>query len=59
MAVKRLSSALKEALAPNGSVLCLNSTSIGLLFPTASERLDVLFYRCGPASTCARTCVLV
>ena len=45
MAVKRLSSALKESLAPNGSVLCLNSTSVGLLFPTASERLDVLFYR--------------
>lgn len=45
VAVKRCAAALKEALATHGSVLCVNSTSMGLLFPTAFERLDVLFYR--------------
>lgn len=44
--MKRLANALKESLAQYGPVLQLNSTSIGLLFPTAFERLDVLFYRC-------------
>ncbi len=29
------------------SVLVVNSTSMGLRFPVAFERLDVLFYRCG------------
>lgn len=45
VALKRLSLSLKEALAPFGPVLLLNSTTIGLQFPTAFERLDVLFYR--------------
>ena len=45
LAVKRLANALKESLGQFGPVLQLNSTSIGLLFPTAFERLDVLFYR--------------
>eukprot|EP00798_Chlamydomonas_sp_ICE-L_P019927 gene19927-26631_t len=45
LAVKRLASALKEALEEQGPVLQLNSTSIGLLFPTAFERLDLHFYR--------------
>jgi len=45
VAVKRLAAALKEALSSHGSVLCVNSTSLGILFPSASERLDVLFYR--------------
>jgi hypothetical protein len=29
----------------SSAVLCLNSTTVGLLFPTAFERLDVRFYR--------------
>ena len=45
LAVKRLASALKESLGQYGPCLQLNSTSIGLLFPAAFERLDVLFYR--------------
>ena len=48
LAVRRLATALKESLGQYGPVLQLNSTSIGLLFPTAFEKLDVLFYRyCG------------
>ena len=34
LALKRLTAALKTALAETGPVLALNSTSIGVLFPT-------------------------
>ncbi|GIM01831.1 hypothetical protein Vretimale_6609, partial [Volvox reticuliferus] len=44
-AIKRLSGALKDALSPFGPVLLLDATVLSLQFPTASERLDVLFYR--------------
>lgn len=45
LAVKRLAAALKEGLGQYGPVLQLNSTNIGLLFPSAFEHLDVIFYR--------------
>lgn len=45
VSLKRLALALKEVLTPFGPVLLLNSTTMGLQFPTAFERLDVLFYR--------------
>ena len=58
LAVKRLANALKESLGQYGPVLQLNSTSIGLLFPTAFERLDVLFYRSKVRYSCytAKNC---
>lgn len=53
-AMKELCAELKRSLEGFGSVLLLNSTSINVMFPTASDKLDVLFYRSKITSWMAR-----